>query len=118
MDVRHPGGALSPAPWRVGPGHLVVRVRLTPRAGTDRIDGIRALSDGTAVLAARVRALPADGAANAAIATLIARAVGVARSAVTLAGGTTSRVKELRIDGNPATLAATMERLFRPDAPA
>lgn len=118
MDVRHPGGALSGAPWRVARGHLLVRVRLTPRAGADRIDGLRTLSDGTAVIAARVRALPADGAANAALAALVARAVGVARSAVSLASGATGRVKELRIDGDPAALAKALGRLCGPAAEA
>ena len=35
---------------------LLVDVRLTPRGGSDRLDGVKALSDGRSVVAARVRA--------------------------------------------------------------
>jgi len=68
-------------------------VRLTPGAGADRIDGVR---DG--VLLARVSARPVDGAANAAMRRLVARALGVAPGWVRLVGGTTARLKRLEVD--------------------
>ena len=51
-------------PWRIRPGGLELRVRVTPRGGRDAIDGVEALADGRPVLKVRVRAAPADGAAN------------------------------------------------------
>ncbi len=63
-------------------------VRLTPRAGTDRVDGV---VDG--VLRARVAAPPVDEAANQALVRLLARELGVAVRDVRLAGGQRSRVK-------------------------
>ena len=71
-----------------------LRVRLTPRGGADRVDGV---ADG--VLRARVSAAPADGAANASLCRLVAREVGVPPSAVRIAAGATSRVKVVEIDG-------------------
>ena len=53
---------------------------------------------------ARVRALPEDGAANKALEELVARWLGVPKSSVALVAGGKSRVKSLRIAGQPATL--------------
>ncbi|MGA7426797.1 MAG: DUF167 family protein, partial [Rhodoplanes sp.] len=55
------------APWAIVDDGLIVTVRLTPRGGSDAIDGVETLADGRAVLKARVRAAPSDGAANAAL---------------------------------------------------
>ena len=88
--------------------HLRLEVRLTPRAARDAIEGETRLSDGRVVLAARVRALPEDGAANEALMRLIAKSCGVPRSSVTLVGGATSRLKTLRIEGDPAAISAAL----------
>ena len=69
-------------------------VRLTPRAALDRIDGV---SDG--VLRARVGAPAVEGAANNALVRLIAEELGVARSAVRIVAGASSRQKLVVIDG-------------------
>ena len=96
------------APWRPGPGGLVLHVRLTPKGGRDALDGIEILGDGRAVLKARVRAAPEDGKANDALVKLIAKAVGVANSAVTVSAGHTSRVKTLAIAGDVEKTAAAL----------
>lgn len=44
-------------------------------------------------------AAPADGAANAAVIGLIAKALKLPRSAIRIASGDTSRIKRLEIDG-------------------
>ncbi len=98
-------------PWTAVPGALVVTVRLTPKGGRDSIDGIDELSDGSAVLKARVRAAPHEGAANDALIRLLAKAVGLAPRHVTLAGGATARIKRIRLEGDPAVLGAQLERL-------
>jgi hypothetical protein len=69
-------------------------VRLTPRGGLDRIDGVR---DGA--LHARVAAPPADGAANHALVRLLARELDVPASAVRLVAGASGRTKVIAIDG-------------------
>jgi uncharacterized protein YggU (UPF0235/DUF167 family) len=64
-------------------------------------------------LAVRLAAPPADGAANEALIRLIAKALGVARRDVTLESGASSRLKRLHISGDPASLAATLQRIIR-----
>jgi uncharacterized protein (TIGR00251 family) len=72
----------------------LLSVRLTPRGGADRIDGVR---DGT--LRVRVAAPPVDGAANEALVRLIAAELHVPRGAVRLVAGATARTKVVEIDG-------------------
>ena len=98
-------------PWAVAPGGLSVSVRLTPKGGRDAIDGIERLADGRAVLKARVRAAPSEGAANAALIRLLARALDVAPRQVTLAAGASARIKRLMIAGDGAKLAAALEKI-------
>ena len=85
---------------------LLIAVRLTPRGGRDAIDGIETLSDGQTVLKARVRAVPEDGAANAALIGLLAKHFAVSPSRVTIQSGHTSRIKRVTIEGDSAALAA------------
>lgn len=86
-----------------------LRVRLTPKASRDRLGRREVLADGNEVVVAHVRALPADGAANAALEVLVAKAAGVPKSRVAVVAGKTSRVKTLRLDGDPADLSRTLE---------
>lgn len=74
-------------------------VRLTPRAGRDRIEGWAEDEAGRPVLKVRVAAPPVEGEANAALVRLIAKALGVSKRAVRLASGDTARVKQLEIEG-------------------
>ena len=74
---------------------FVVAVRVTPRAASDAIVGVSDEGE----LQVRVAAPPADGAANKAVLKLVAKAVGLPRSAVSLRSGFGSRHKRLRIDG-------------------
>lgn len=103
-----PPPAAPPAavPWTVGLSGLSVRLRVTPRGGADALEGSAVLSDGRPVVLARVRALPADGAANAALEALVAAAVGVPKRDVRVTAGRTQRTKTVEIDGDGAALAA------------
>jgi uncharacterized protein YggU (UPF0235/DUF167 family) len=74
-------------------------VRLTPRGGRDAIEGFAEDEAGRPVLKARVAAPPVEGEANAALLKLVAKALGLPRSAVRIASGETARVKLLDIDG-------------------
>lgn len=99
--------------YRAETDGLLVFVRLTPRGGRDAIDGPVLLADGREVLAVRVRVPPEDGAANAALIVLIAKTFKVAKAAAALTAGATSRVKQIRIAGDPKTLSGVAERLFK-----
>ncbi|MFW2349527.1 DUF167 domain-containing protein [Qipengyuania sp.] len=68
-----------------------LRVRVTPGARSESI----AIEDGSVLV--KVRARPTDGAANAAVEALVARALGVATSRCRIVRGATSRDKVLAI---------------------
>ncbi len=101
-----------PLPWRVVPEGLELTVRVTPNAGTDRIEGIELRDDGEAYLRLRVAAAPDRGRANAAAAALLARALGVPKTAVSVVAGETARLKRLAIAGDGAALAARLAELM------
>jgi uncharacterized protein YggU (UPF0235/DUF167 family) len=105
---------MAATPWSASPGGVSLTVRLTPKGGHDAIDGVEILSDNRAVLKIRVRAAPNEGEANAALAKLIAKAVGVPPRDVSLAAGATSRIKRLIISGNGPTLVAALEKIAAP----
>jgi uncharacterized protein YggU (UPF0235/DUF167 family) len=90
---------------------LVIAVRLTPKAAQDRIEGIATLADGRVILRARVRAVPEKGKANTALEVLLAKALGVPKSAVSVIAGGTSRLKSVRVDGSPDFLTAAVENI-------
>jgi uncharacterized protein (TIGR00251 family) len=104
--VSAPDGA-----WRIETGGITLAVRLTPRGGRDAIDGIEPLADGRRVLKVRVRAAASEGAANAALLALIAKAFGVAQRDVQVVAGATARVKRVRVTGAGAALAARLEKI-------
>jgi uncharacterized protein YggU (UPF0235/DUF167 family) len=93
-------------------GDLLVTVRVTPRAHVDAIDGAAVLADGSRALQVRVRAVPEDGRANAAVAALLATSLGVPKPNVTLASGASRRLKSFRIASADAGLEATLAALL------
>ena len=64
---------------------------------------------GKAVLKARVRAVPEKGKANVALEKLIAKWLGVPSGGVTLVSGGASRLKSVRVDGDPEALSAAID---------
>ncbi|RAI45311.1 DUF167 family protein [Rhodoplanes roseus] len=99
------------AAWIEAPDGLVVTVRLTPRGGRDAFDGVDVLADGRAVLKARVRAAPTEGEANAALLALFAKSLKVPSRAIALVAGDTSRIKRVKITGEPNALRDALEHL-------
>lgn len=77
-------------------------VRLVPRSSADGVVGVR---DG--ILRVRVSAAAVEGAANTALTHLLAEELGVARRAVRIVAGATSRQKLIVVDGiAPAVVVA------------
>lgn len=99
-------------PFAAHPKGLILAIRLTPKADRDAIEGIAAGSDGKPYVKARVRALPADGAANAALMSLVARWTGVRRGDVSVISGTTSRNKTLFVRGSAKDLTEKVRALL------
>lgn len=69
-------------------------IHLSPRASREEIAGER---DGA--LLVRVTAPPVDGAANEALVRLLAKRLRVAKGAVQIVSGDTSRTKTVEVDG-------------------
>lgn len=69
-------------------------VRVVPRAAHNRVEGWQ---DG--VLKVRLQAPPVEGRANAALADVLARALGIGRGNVDILRGETARTKLVRITG-------------------
>jgi uncharacterized protein YggU (UPF0235/DUF167 family) len=102
----------EPQPWTSIAGGLALVVRLTPKGGRDAIDGITRLADGRAVLKARVRAAASEGEANAALGKLLAKAIGVPPSSISIAAGASARIKRVIIAGDGAAIAAALEKIL------
>lgn len=93
-----------PAFCRLAENGLALFVRLTPRSARDAIEGTAETADGRCHLKARVRAVPENGKANAALEKLLAKQIGVPSGAVSVAGGATSRLKTVEIRGEHEAL--------------
>jgi uncharacterized protein (TIGR00251 family) len=86
-------------------GMLTFDVLVQPRASRAKVGP---LHDGRLKLA--VTSPPVDGEANAAVVELLAKALGVARSAIEIVAGTSSRRKTVRVSG---VTRAAVEELAR-----
>jgi uncharacterized protein YggU (UPF0235/DUF167 family) len=82
----------------------VLSIRVTPRSAKPGIGGWRAGADGREELEIRVAEAPADGAANDAVVRLVAKALGISRSEVTIIAGHTSRHKRVATPFEPDDL--------------
>lgn len=100
-------------PPAVQPHRLTVRV--TPKGGRDAVDGWVLDEAGRPLLKLRVSAPAAEGAANAAVIALVAKALKVRKSAVRIAAGETARVKRLEIEG---AVPADIARAFGAEPPS
>ena len=98
-------------PWRYSTQGISVALRVTPRGGRDDIDGVETLANGRSVVKVRVRAIADGGEANRAVTELMAKALGVTKASVRILSGTTSRLKQIAVDGDPAKLGAALREL-------
>jgi uncharacterized protein len=97
-------------PWRYSTEGISVALRVTPRGGRDEIDGLETLANGRIVIKIRVRAIAEGGEANRAVIELLAKALGVPKGKVRVLAGTTSRLKQMAVDGDPAKLGETLRK--------
>jgi len=100
--------------WREAKGGVLVALRVTPNAGADAIEGEEARDDGSRVLRVRVKAVPDKGKANAAVIALLAKKLGLPKSAITLESGETARMKILLVNGEAASVIGRLETLVSP----
>ncbi|MEE9435733.1 MAG: DUF167 domain-containing protein, partial [Candidatus Adiutricales bacterium] len=87
-------------------GSVRFKVRLTPRAAMDKIDGMR-----QDALKIRVKAPPVDGKANTALIKFLSKSLGISQSKITVISGHTSRVKLIRAQGiSPGEVLSLLNR--------
>lgn len=98
-------------PYRLFDDHILLAVRLTPNGGRDALEGLEIAGDGLAHLKARVTAVPEKGTANKALIALLAKAIKVPKSEITVVTGETARQKILRIEGDPEDLKSRIDAL-------
>lgn len=77
-------------------------MRVTARGGRDAVEGWSRDEAGRPILKLRVAAAAAEGAANAAVVALVAKALGRPKGAVAILRGETARVKQLLVEGADA----------------
>lgn len=99
-------------PFTLDATGLTLTIRATPKASKTAATGVVALEGDATALGLRVAAPPVDGAANDEVVRFVVKQLRVGRSAVTLLAGQTSRVKRLRIDGDPVALEAALQALL------
>jgi uncharacterized protein (TIGR00251 family) len=98
--------------YRADQNGLVITARVLPKASRDGVQGVMATPEGQALKIA-VTAPPDKGKANAAVAALLAKSFGVAKSSVTVVAGETDRRKVIRISGDPAALIIAAQQWIK-----
>ena len=98
--------------YRPTPEGFLLSLRVTPNAGRDVIDGVETRDDTSTVLRIRVSAVPDKGKANAAVCVLLAKALGVPKSSISVVSGETARMKTVLVAGQGSELATRLAALL------
>lgn len=96
--------------WRSMPDGVAVLIRVQPKSRRPGVQGRAPSADGPR-LRIGVTEAAEGGRANQAVTTLLADLLSVPRSAITITHGQTNREKQVRVAGDPTTLAARLEAL-------
>lgn len=86
-----------------------MRVKVTPKARRNRVEGLAPEADGAVALKLSVTAAPEGGKANEAVIRLLADEWGVAKTAISVVLGAADRRKLLHVAGEPAALRRRLE---------
>lgn len=101
-------------PFAAAPDGVRLAVRLQPKASAERIQGVVEEADGRLALKVAVTAPPEAGKANEALLALLARVLHLRRRDLSIALGAADRRKLVRVAGDPAALAASLEEALAP----
>lgn len=99
-------------PWQATKGGLRLAVKLTPRAVRASVEGLVQDAQGRPLLSIKVSSPPVDGGANHELVKFIAKALGLRQEDIYIVSGEGSRIKILRLAGDPAILADRMKLLI------
>ena len=97
--------------WLASAGGVTLRVRAQPGAGRSEIVGLETRARGEVSLKVRVKAQAEKGKANQAVIETLAKALGLARTRLSLKSGATAGTKLIAIEGDPDELVAALQRL-------
>jgi uncharacterized protein (TIGR00251 family) len=100
------------APARAVDGGIIVAVRAAPKSRREAIEGAVTGPRGPALKIA-VAAAPTDGRANARLAEILAKALDVPKSAVSIRTGAASRDKTIFVAGDPDMLLDAVARIAK-----
>lgn len=103
-------------PFRRVPEGIVLIVRVTPNARSEGAGGLWRGADAgnratEVALQVRVRAQPQEGMANKAVTAVLAKALGVPRSSLSIISGPKDRLKQVLVEGEPAALEQAAREL-------
>ena len=88
----------------------LLSIRVTPRSARPGIGDWKTDPGGRPFLEVRVASAPADGAANEEAVTLLARALGLSKSSLSIASGQTARLKRIELPLDEAEIRARLSR--------
>lgn len=94
--------------WTATADGVRLRLKVRPQARRAGVDGVVPDRDGEA-LSVSVTAAPEDGKANAAVIALLAKALDVAKSTISVTQGATSRRKTVHVAGAGPALGAILD---------
>ena len=102
-------------PFAAARDGMRLAIRLTPRAGSNRLLGLIEDGHGGWAIKASVTAPPVEGEANAALITLLARQLDLKPRDLAIASGSQkSRLKIVELHGDPATLRPLLLERLKP----
>ena len=104
----------DPVVHEVTANGIRLRLKVQPKSRRAGPQGFVAEPDGAWALKFGVQAAPEDGRANAAVIALLAKHLGVAKAAISVAAGAKDRRKVIDIRGHAGELAAALAAWLAP----
>ncbi|SNB51675.1 hypothetical protein SAMN07250955_101121 [Arboricoccus pini] len=99
---------MTTGPIEVRAGHVLLHLKVTPKARKAEIGGLISDAQGRPRLVVKVTAPPDQGKANAAVLAALAARLGLAISRLELVRGTTAREKTVEIEAEPQLIATAL----------
>lgn len=93
---------------KLGDERSVIGIRVTPRSARPGIGEWKADPAGRPFVEVRVSAAPADGAANEEVVKLLAKALGLPKSRLTIVSGHTARLKRIELPLDEAEIRSRL----------